>query len=80
MKAAQMGVKLRGDRNQCAGCGLLFNSSHAFDKHRFGRHGIDRRCMSVDEMHAAGMVIGGDGFWRGSAMPDSVLAQVMEPA
>ena len=62
-------MKLSGDRNQCSGCGLYFNSTSAFDKHRTGRHGIDRRCMSVEEMKAAGMVLREDGFWRGSENP-----------
>jgi hypothetical protein len=58
---------LRGDRNQCPGCGQLFNSTIAFDKHRTGLHaGNARRCLSVDEMLAKGMVLREDGFWRGS--------------
>lgn len=74
MKAAQMGVTLRGDRNQCAGCSKLFNSSRAFDKHRTGPHAKNgRTCMTDEAMVAHGMVLGADGFWRGSAMPDSVL-------
>ena len=73
IKAAQAGVTLRGDRNQCTGCGLLFNSSHAFEKHRTGAHGIDRRCLTADEMTAKGMVLGADNFWRGSAMPSELI-------
>lgn len=73
MKAHHMGVTLRGDRNQCAGCDELFNSTHAFEKHRTGEHGKDRRCMTRDEMLARGMVLGADGFWRGSAMPARVV-------
>ncbi len=75
IKARQMGVKLSGDRNQCTGCGELFNSTFAFNKHRTGEHGKDRRCMSVDEMLTQGMVLGTDKFWRGAAMPDSVLTK-----
>ncbi len=77
-KASKRGVALRGDRNQCAGCGCLFNSTHAFEKHRAGEHGVSRRCLSEGEMLAKGMVLGVDGFWRGSAMPQSVLQQVTE--
>lgn len=57
---------LRGDRNQCSGCDQYFNSTHAFEKHRHGDFGIDRRCMTVGEMTAKGMFLGDDGFWRGS--------------
>jgi hypothetical protein len=64
--------KLNGDRNQCQGYLEYFNSSHAFDKHRTGEHGVDRRCMNHDEMKAKGMFLGDDGFWRGSAMPEKL--------
>lgn len=70
---------LRGDRNQCAGCGQCFNSSHAFDKHRTGEHGVNRHCMSAEQMQAKGMVLRDDGFWRGSAMPEAVRHQTEEP-
>ena len=62
--------KLNGNRNQCPTCNQYFNSNGAFDKHRTGRHGVDRRCMTVDEMIAEGMILGEDGFWRGSSMPE----------
>ena len=63
---------LRGDRNQCSRCFMCFNSTAAFDKHRVGEHANNgRRCLSADEMIAKGMVLREDGFWRGSAMPES---------
>jgi hypothetical protein len=77
-KAPKTTVALRGDRNQCAGCGQLFNSTHAFDKHRTGPHANNgRRCLTVDEMQAAGMVLGADGFWRGSAMPQHLIPETV---
>lgn len=66
--------KLTGNRNQCAGCGEFFNSNGAFDKHRIGKHGIDRRCMTPQEMVDAGFFKPDDGFWRGSEMPAHVLS------
>lgn len=63
---------LRGDRNQCAGCSQCFNSSHAFDKHRAGEFGTGRHCLTAEQMQAKGMVLREDGFWRGSAMPESI--------
>ena len=62
-------MKLRGDRNQCQGCKVYFNSTTAFDKHRVGEFGGGRRCLSEDEMLAKGMVLGASGFWVGSRMP-----------
>ena len=56
---------LRGQRNQCPSCGELFNRTSVFDKHRIGKHGKDRRCMTSEEMIGAGMFKGDDGFWRG---------------
>lgn len=73
-KASKLGISLRGDRNQCPGCGALFNSTHAFDKHRAGSHaGNGRYCLDRVEMVKAGMVLGADGFWRGSAMPADLM-------
>lgn len=58
---------LRGDRNQCPTCAEYFNSGFAFSKHRIGKHGVDRRCMSVAEMDDAGMSRNQAGFWISSA-------------
>lgn len=70
---------LRGDRNQCGSCNEYFNSTHAFEKHRHGDFGIDRRCMTPFEMTERGMFVGGDGFWRGSRMSvDSVIFKEAE--
>ena len=66
-------LKLRGDRNQCPSCLEYFNSTRAFEKHRHGVFGVDRRCMTDAEMVDKGMVLGADGFWRGSAMPERVF-------
>lgn len=67
---------LRGDRNQCPGCGEYFNSSGAFDKHRIGKFGADRRCRTTEEMEAAGMVKRSDGFWVGSKKPEHLLERL----
>jgi uncharacterized C2H2 Zn-finger protein len=61
-------VRLTGDRNECPGCGELFNSTSAFDRHRLGKHGIKegperRRCMSIEEIVARGMSKNAAGFW-----------------
>ena len=68
--------KLKGDRNQCKGCKEFFNSTGAFDKHRVGQHGVDRRCMTKEEMLAKEMFLGDDGFWRGSKMSIADLGRV----
>jgi hypothetical protein len=62
-------MQLRGDRNQCQGCKEFFNSTYAFDKHRHGTHGLDRRCLTSIEMKAKGMSTKEDGFWITSEMP-----------
>jgi hypothetical protein len=54
---------LRGDRNQCRGCMQYFNSTFAFDKHRTGRYGKERRCRTIEEMQSLGMIINASGFW-----------------
>lgn len=65
-------VVLRGERNQCPTCGELFTRTSVFDKHRTGKFGVSRRCLTPDEMEARGMFRGEDQFWRGSRMPESV--------
>lgn len=57
-------LTLRGDRNQCPGCGQLFNSTHAFELHRIGPHENNgRRCLTPNEMHAKGMRTVAGGWW-----------------
>ena len=50
-------------RNQCGGCREYFNSNTAFEMHRTGEHGVDRRCMTVEEMKGKGMDVNAAGFW-----------------
>lgn len=56
-------MKLRGQKNQCQGCKRYFNSNIAFEKHRTGKHGVDRRCMTEEEMTAKGMSLNAKSFW-----------------
>lgn len=56
-------MKLGSQRNQCQGCKQYFNSNKAFDKHRTGKHGVNRRCLTPEEMTAKGMLVNKDGFW-----------------
>lgn len=72
--AKAAGKHLSGDRNQCPGCGEYFNSSFAFEKHRTGDFGKDRRCLTVDEMETKSMSKNAAGFWISSAMPADVRA------
>ena len=62
-------MNLTGQRNQCQGCKQYFNSNKAFDKHRTGKHGHDRRCRTPDEMLAKGMSLNKANFWITKSMP-----------
>lgn len=68
---------LRGDRNECPTCLELFNSTFAFDKHRVGKIGVDRRCMTQDEMVGSGMGKNKAGFWVSERKPKEVLERVI---
>lgn len=70
-------MKLSGDRNQCQGCKSYFNSTFAFDKHRRGEHGLDRKCLSIDDMRGKGMSTNAAGFWITSTMSESAVASVV---
>lgn len=61
---------LRGDRNQCQGCKEYFNSSGAFEKHRTGMYGVDRRCRTPEEMIEKGFSLNAAGYWITSKMPE----------
>lgn len=61
-------MRLTGDRCQCSACGLFFNSTAAFDKHRDGPM-IQRRCLSDVEMRAKGMAVNARGFWVSALNP-----------
>lgn len=56
-------MRLTGSRNQCQGCKQYFNSNTAFDLHRTGEHGVDRRCRTTEEMTALGMLLNNANFW-----------------
>lgn len=56
-------MKLTGMRNQCQGCKQYFNSNHAFDKHRVGKHCSGRRCLTPEEMLERGMSLNSANFW-----------------
>ena len=56
-------MKLGHSRNQCAGCSEYFNSTAAFEMHRTGVIGVNRRCMTPQEMEAKKMSKNTDGFW-----------------
>lgn len=58
---------LRGDHCRCTACGGYFNSTRAFDKHRRGAY-PERRCLSPDEMLAAGMAKNSGDWWVSAAL------------
>jgi hypothetical protein len=62
-------IRLTGDHNQCPGCAELFNSTAAFDRHRTGDYGVNRRCRTVEEMTARGMIKNAGGWWVTAANP-----------
>jgi hypothetical protein len=55
--------KLSGQHNQCAACLEYFNSNVAFEKHRIGDFGIDRRCATIKEMYDKGMAKNAGDWW-----------------
>lgn len=56
-------LPLYTDTCRCTGCGEYFNSPAAFDKHRVGEPGIDRRCWTPAEMRAHGMSKNDRDLW-----------------
>jgi len=56
-------LKLTGCRCQCCACGEYFGNVDVFDRHRVGEYGVNRRCLSGEEMTALGWARNGRGFW-----------------
>jgi hypothetical protein len=49
--------------NQCPTCGELFKSLTAFDDHRTGKFGVNRRCLDKHEILSRGMCQNRDNLW-----------------
>ena len=41
-----------GLQSECGACGLIFCGVEAFERHRVGQHGVNRRCLTVNQMTA----------------------------
>ena len=59
-----MRLRLTGAKNCCPTCGAYFRNNRAFDDHRVGDYGANRRCLTELEMFLLGMSPNDDGFWR----------------
>jgi hypothetical protein len=72
--------KLSGDRCRCSSCGLYFNSTAAFDKHRVGswRGVADRRCLAIAEMKDRGMAVNASGYWVTALNPNPLRHRMDE--
>ena len=64
--------KLSGNRCQCTACGEYFNGVQPFDRHRVW-HGVNRRCLTVAAMDAAGFIRNVSGFWCERASAEHAL-------
>ena len=56
-------MRVGQSKNQCMSCKEYFNSNSAFEKHRRGQYGVDRRCMTPDEMASKLMEKNAGGYW-----------------
>jgi hypothetical protein len=70
-------ILLKNDRNQCQGCKEYFNSTFAFDGHRTGQHGVDRRCRTPEEMTGRGYSKNRFGLWITNTMPTSLIDKIV---
>ena len=69
-------ILLTGDRNQCQGCKEYFNSIKAFERHRIGEFGVDRRCRTPDEMIERGYSKNKHGFWITQKMSTTYIEKI----
>lgn len=71
--------KLTGCRCQCCACGEYFGSVDVFDRHMVGEHGVNRRCLSGDEMSALGWARNQRGFWIRNRLEAGRVAILRRP-
>ena len=67
-------LRLRSSQCHCRACGQSFRSVSGFDRHRTGPADV-RRCLSADELTAAGWRINRAGFWLRPVTGDYTAAQ-----
>lgn len=68
-------MSMDNPKNCCSGCGEDFNGVSLFDQHRVGKHGVDRRCLTTDEMLARGWRRNRSGRWTGGLLDPSVFGK-----
>jgi hypothetical protein len=56
----------------------IFQQHGAFEKHRTGQYGVDRRCRTPEEMIAKGFSLNATGYWIASKMPDHMKKRTTE--
>ena len=66
---------LGSSRNQCGSCRQYFNSIAAFERHRTGKYGVNRRCLNDNEMLAKKMEKNKAGFWTTGLMNQSIVEE-----
>jgi len=63
----------------CTGCGEIFNSVAAFDKHReYGDGELDRHCLTPEKMRNKGMGINARGMWVTALFDSDSLQRKLE--
>lgn len=47
---ARTNAELKGKRCKCPSCSEVFTTTANFDRHRKGKHGIDRHCVNPEQV------------------------------
>jgi hypothetical protein len=68
--------KLSATNCECMTCGEVFKSEAGFNKHRVGKYKpYDRRCLTVPEMTAIGMVRNDKHLWVTAAYDENAYTK-----
>lgn len=57
-------MKLTGNRCRCPRCGSYFSTVSNFDRHRKGKHGVDRHCVEPATVGLVATDMGGELLWK----------------
>lgn len=68
-------LKVGTNAARCAVCGEYFTGDQPFRRHRTGDYDAGRRCLSIEEMRAIGMILDERGRWQyGTALKNRPVA------
>lgn len=73
LKTPKTSADLQGtERAQCPSCKEVFSTTSNFDKHRKGKHGVDRHCVDPEMVGLVIVNTKTGSVWKGKPPENSI--------